>query len=85
MYNVVMDKSNSKSDDTMTPFAELCRFADSYGYKVELDKPFTVFNNLILKIFDSEGNLAHKVILDSIEEINQEAGKLLNTLSKKKC
>lgn len=64
------------------PFTELCRFTDEYGYTVEIEKPFVEFDEIFLKVLDSEGNEMKKTTLPDIYTIEKEAGKMLNSLSK---
>jgi hypothetical protein len=74
---------NHDDDKKLTAFSELCRFASSVGYSVELDKPFVEFEKLILRVYDSEGEELYKVILNDISEADEQAGNILNFLSKK--
>ena len=66
-------------------FNELCNFADEFGLRVELDKPFNQFDNLILNVVRKEdGKLIEQVIMEDITVIDQNSAKLLNELIKHK-
>lgn len=80
MYNVSMPE---KETDNFTPFNELCKFADEYGYIIEIDKPFKEFENLILKVTEVDGEVIHKVTLDNIFSLNENSADILNSLSRK--
>lgn len=80
MYNVSMPE---KETDNFTPFNELCKFANEYGYIIELDKPFKEFEKLILRVVDNDGEEVHKKIIDDIYSINECAADILNSLSRK--
>jgi len=92
-YNSKNEKPKKKSkkknkaeytDEILTPFSELCRFADAKKYIVELDKPFTEFDNLIIKVINKkDGRVIEEISIDDIDSINIEAAKILNKLSKK--
>jgi hypothetical protein len=65
-----------------TPYEELCRFAESCDLSVEIDKPFSEFENLFLKVTDKDKEEIGKVAIDNITYIQNASAKLLNDLSK---
>ena len=75
-------KLSGMNAKVFTAFSELCRFADEYGYVVELEKPFVEFEQLFLKVLDEDGNEVKKITLKDISSVNKVAGKVLNELSK---
>lgn len=74
---------DKKKPDVFTPFSELCKFADAYGYSVELEKPFVEMKQMFLLVKDQDGNEIKKIILDDIATVNDEAASALNDLSQK--
>lgn len=70
-------------EENFTPFNELMRYADEFSLHVEIEKPFKEFDQLFLKVVDSEGNEIKRVVLQDITNIDKESSKLLNELSKK--
>ena len=63
-------------------FKELCRFADASDLRVEIEKPFSEFENLFLKVVNKDKEELVKVTLDNIDKLEKESAKLLNELSK---
>ena len=76
-----MEKSD-ETNEQFTPFTELCKFADYYGFIVEIEKPFVEMDQLFLKVLDSEGTEVYRVTLDDITSVNTEAASVLNDLAK---
>lgn len=62
-------------------FNELCKFADEYGFKVEIEKPFKEMDNLFLNII--KDNEIEQIILKDITHLNKQSAILLNHLSQK--
>ncbi len=94
MYNVDMSKyGESKKDvpsqeiperdmDKFTPYTELCKFADEYELRLEIEKPFVEMENLFLKVIDRDtGEEVKRVMLNDISSLNDEAATVLNELS----
>jgi hypothetical protein len=74
---------DSEKQEQFTPFSELCKFADVYGYDVQIEKPFKEMDNLFLKVLDKDGEEVYKITLDDISALNEESAAILNDLSKK--
>jgi hypothetical protein len=79
-----MAKQYDKREDVFNPFTELCHYADEYHLVVEIEKPFPEFDQLFLKLVDADEEVVHRVTLENISYINDEAATLLNELSKTK-
>lgn len=77
-------KEPPKREEIFTPFSELCRYADEYHMIVELEKPFSEFDEIFLRVLDEEDNEIYKITLGDIASLDEEAGKVLNELSKNK-
>lgn len=71
-------------EEIFNSFTELCRYAEEYHFVVEIEKPFEEFDQLFLKIMDADGEEVHRVTLDDIYALNDEAASLLNEISKTK-
>jgi len=81
---LAMGNSKEEKQELFTPFAELCKFADAYDLVIELDKPFVEFPNMVMKVVrKSDGDEVKRIFLDDITTVDDEAAKLLNSLSKK--
>lgn len=69
-------------EEIFTPFSELCKFADQYSYRVEIEKPFQQFDQLYLKVVNEDGETVERITLEDISTINVESASLLNRLGK---
>lgn len=63
-----------------TPFSELCNFAEQEKMHVEIEKPFTEFPNLFLKLMKGD-EVIEKITLEDISSLDKESAKILNKLS----
>jgi hypothetical protein len=81
MGNKPYDKD---SEEIFNSFTELCHYADEFHLVVELEKPFEEFDQLFLKIIDSDGEETYRVTIEDIVDLNDEAADLLNEISKTK-
>lgn len=73
-------KSIMEVMEELSSYQELCKFAEKYELTIELEKPFTEFPNLFLRVLDEELELA-KMTLANILELDKSAAKILNMLS----
>lgn len=78
-----MSENREEQEERFTPFSELCKFADAYDLVIELDKPFVEFPNMVMKVVrKSDKEEVKRIFLDDITSVDEQAAKLLNTLSK---
>lgn len=77
------NNKEEEQEEIFTPFSELCKFADAYDLVIELDKPFVEFPNMVMKVIrKSDEEEVKRIFLDDITSVDDEAAKLLNSLSK---